>query len=441
MRRIIILSCSLAFAADLMPAEPVPAPPRAAFEAVITQAREALTSGRIREAGSFLQEACPIRTLAASPPARAGVCYHFLAVVAMKETRTEEALELLRHAADAWAAAGREYQEAWGNTQLILADLYQQRHQPALAEVAINGYLQKLAEKDQDKRPEALSRLALVYGDTGRPELGRKTARDSLSAFGSLSVPRPAEAAYAHNTLGVISLSMGKPAEAEVNLRRAVQLGMEALGEEHLDTVGYQTNLALALLAGGNADEAETLLRRARFVVERQPGASGNQLGMISAELSAVAIVHNKLAIAGEEARKALAILNRQQWPDRRATALAQVNLADVHMRANRLAEAESLLNEAIPSERKLAPNSRLLGDGIRRMAQLRVRQERWREASDLYREAIDLYDRVVGADNPAVAPLLREYADTLKHDGRPKAEIRGVEMRAKALLSFAQGR
>ena len=271
--------------------------------------------------------------------------------------------------------------------------------------------------------------------------MGRKTARDSLSAFGSLSVPRPAEAAYAHNTLGVISLSMEKPAEAEVNLRRAVQLGMEALGEEHLDTVGYQTNLALALLAGGNADEAETLLRRARFVVERQPAASGNQLGMISAELSAVAIVHNKLAIAGEEARKALAILNRQQWPDRRATALAQVNLADVHMRANRLAEAESLLNEAIPSERKLAPNSRLLGDGIRRMAQLRVRQERWREASGLYREAIDLYDRVVGADNPAVAPLLREYADRLKHDGRPKAEIHGVEMRAKALLSFAQGR
>lgn len=439
MRRIIVLICSVAFPALMLVADPVGVPPSgAAFETAITRAREALALGRIGEANSLLQEACPRGTLASVPPARAGVCYHLLAVVATKDGRADESLELLQHAAEAWAAAGREYQEAWGNTQLILADLYQQRHQSALAEVAINGYLDKLSAKEQDKRPEALSRLALVYGDTGRPELGRKTALDSLAAFAALSVPRPAEAAYAHNTLGVISLSMGKQDEAESNLRKAVQLGIEALGEQHLDTAGYQTNLALALLARGSAEEAETLLRRARYVTERQPGASGNQLGMISAELSAVAIVQNKFGIAGEEARKALDILRRQQWPDRRAIALAQVNLADVDMHANRLAEAESLLNEAIPAERVVAPNSRLLADGVRRLAQLRGLQQRWREAADLYREAIGLYDLVVGVDNPAVAPLLREYADTLKRDRRPKAEIRDIEVRAKALLSFA---
>lgn len=209
---------------------------------------------------------------------------------------------------------------------------------------------------------------------------------------------------------------MGRQDEAELHLRSAVRLGIEALGEGQLDTVGYQTNLALALLARGNADEAETLLRRARFVVERQPGASGNQLGMISAELSAVAIVHNKLAIAAEDARKALAILSRQQWPDRRAIALAQVNLADVHMRANRLVEAESLLNEAIPSERNVAPDSRLLADGVRRMAQLRVRQERWREASEgtlvlrIADNGVGLKDPSAKSDPPRIAATKPGY-------------------------------
>lgn len=183
MRRIIILSCSLAFAATLMQAEPVVAPPLTTFEMAITRARESLSAGRISEAGSTLQEACPVSTLAAHPPARAGVCYHFLAVVAMKETRTEDSVDLLRRAADAWRAAGQEHREAWGNTQLILADLYQQRHQPALAEVAINSYLRKVPVTAQDKKPEALSRLALVYGDTGRAELGRTTAMDALTAL------------------------------------------------------------------------------------------------------------------------------------------------------------------------------------------------------------------------------------------------------------------
>ena len=182
---------------------------------------------------------------------------------------------------------------------------------------------------------------------------------------------------------------------------------------------------------------SEMLLRRARYSLERQAGASENQLAMVCAELSAVAVMRNKLALASVESKKALEILGRQIYADPRAIALAQVNLADVELHANRLREAEDLLNAALLSERRVAPDTRLLADGLRRMAQLRTKQQRWHEATELYREAIRIYDRVIGAENPAVVPLLREYAETLKREGGQKAEIRTTEDRAKTILGF----
>ena len=430
--------CHLAFMAARSFGEPVAVTPQPAFDAEVLRVREALAAGKISEANAGLQAVCALNSLPVYPAARAGTCYHFLGLTAMKDSRIDEAPGLFQRAAEAWRAAGPEYKETWGNTQLIIADLFQRQHRPAKATEAINRYLTELSRAEQSQRPEALSRLALAYADLGRRSLARATIQESLAGFEALSEPRPAEAAYARNTLGVVSLSMGRQEEAEANLRRAVELATQALGEGHLDTVGYQTNLALALLSRGDTDGAEILLRRARYVVEKQPGASGNQLGMICAELSAIAVIRNKLAVAGEEARKALDMLSHQKWPDQRAIALAQVNLADVHMHANRLAEAENLLNQAIPAERANSPDSRLLADGIRRVAQLRAQQQRWKEAAEAYREAIEIYDHVVGTGNPAVASLLREYAETLKREGGPKTEIREVESRAKALLSFA---
>jgi tetratricopeptide (TPR) repeat protein len=231
---------------------------------------------------------------------------------------------------------------------------------------------------------------------------------------------------------------MGFQKEAEASLRLAEQISVAELGEMNMETAGYQTNLALALLSRGEVEGAENLLRRAKFVVESTGGTPGNELAMIEAELSAVALTRKKLGTAADEAKKALEIFSRQKFPDARGVALAQVSLADVHLRANQLSEAEQYLALAIPNERRNAPQSRLLADGLRRLAQLRALQGRYKESQEIYREVISLYELRVGAQHPAMVPLLREYADTLKRDGAPKAEIRGVESRAKSIGSPA---
>ena len=141
--------------------------------------------------------------------------------------------------------AGQESKETWGTRQLIMADLFQEKPQPAQAEEALKRYLKEVSPAEPSKRSEALSRLALAHADLGRPAVARWRVMKSLAEFEALQEPRPAEAACARNKLGVVSLNLGLQQEAEASLRHAVELATKALGEGHLDTVGYQTNLAL----------------------------------------------------------------------------------------------------------------------------------------------------------------------------------------------------
>ena len=55
----------------------------------------------------------------------------------------------------------------------------------------------------------------------------------------------------------------------------------------------------------------------------------------------------------------------------------------------------EAILPGAIATERQLVPDTRLLADGLRRLACNCARQQHsWQAAQDLYREAIDIYER-----------------------------------------------
>lgn len=234
----------------------------------------------------------------------------------------------------------------------------------------------------------------------------------------------------------MLQLSFGMQRESEANLRRAVSLAVASVGEDHPETASYQTNLALALIVVGQFDRATSLLRRARLTLENRHLA-GTQLGLVLAELSAAAAGENKLGIAEEFGRQALAVMSRQKDANPTALALARVNLADIYLKGRRLEDANKILPEAVATERQLVPGTRLLADGLRRLAELRALQHSWREAQDLYREAIAIYERQVGPANPVLAPVLRGYAEALKRDGGSRADVRTLEARAKAVSSL----
>jgi hypothetical protein len=76
----------------------------------------------------------------------------------------------------------------------------------------------------------------------------------------------------------------------------------------------------------------------------------------------------------------------------------------------------------------------RILADGIRRLGELRALEHNWSEAQTLYSEALEIYGSTIGSNHPGMAPVLLEYADVLRHCGAPKAEVKNIEARARAI-------
>jgi tetratricopeptide (TPR) repeat protein len=411
------------------------------FDSLLNQGRAAYDAADINTAAKFYEQACNAETMKAYVPARVAFCHHQLATIDSARNHDNDAERHYLLAIESWKPAGAPYATSWCVTLLNLGDLYRRQRRLPEAERMLRQAADIAKTYEQQKpelHPESLSRLGVIYLEMSRIEQALGVLKDAVQRFATLKPAVPAEAAYAWNGLGMVQLGSGLEAEGEASLRRAVALATPVLGEDHPETAAYQTNLALALIVQGQFDRATTLLHRAKSVLETRSGPTDAGLGLVLAELSASASGQKKFGMAEEYAQQSLAILKRQPQSNPTAIALASVNLADVYLKSRRLDEAERLLTPAIATERQLVPGTRLLADGLRRLADLRAQQHYWQAAQDLYRESIGIYERRLGANSPVLAPALRGYADARRHAGASKAEVRVLESRAKAVSGSA---
>ena len=369
-----------------------------------------------------------------------GSCEHHLAIVSEARGDLVQAETRLLKALAAWEKAGREFLPSYAMTAMDLGEVYRKEHRPADAERYLLRALdlaREVSEAYPQIYPEALSRLGGAYAAADNATKGKQLVAEGIDAFRRLSQPQPAEEARAFNTLGIVDLLESHETQAITHLGEAVQLSVGAIGENHPDTAAYQSDLALAYIRARQFDRAEPLLNRARFVLESQPVPNRLRLGTIMAELSMVACAHNKLAQAEEFGDRATAILGTLPEQDHAAGLLARVNIAASFLAQHRLAPAERILPATVEAERQIAPDSCLLADGLRILALLRAQQHSWREALDMYRESLDIYEREMGPGSPAIVPLLRDYADAVRHSGGSKTEAKRIDARARAISGY----
>ena len=404
------------------------------FDTLMKQGRAAWENADIELASAKYQMACTAEKLKAYPPERVASCEHHLATISSARDNMPEAERHFLLAVESWKAAGPRALTLQAVSLMNLGELYRRFHRMDDAERALTQALE-IVGKFEDQpglMGETLSRIGFLYQETGRSVLALKTLREAVARFEESKTPSPTEQAYAINGLGMTELALGYQKDAEEHLEKAVQLSMTSQGPDHPETAGYQTNLALAFVLTGQFSRATPLLRRARQVTEARGGANSVQMGLILAEMSAIDSAQGKLSLAEEHAVQALRILSASKNANPAAVALAQVNLADVYLHGRRLEEANRILPDAVSVERRIAPDSRLLADGLRRLADLRALQHSWKEAQDLYGEAITIYERHLGPSNPVLAPALRGYAEALKREGGSKEAIRSLQARAK---------
>lgn len=246
--------------------------------------------------------------------------------------------------------------------------------------------------------------------------------------------PAGEDLARSRNALGMQQLRAGDYKSGESNLRAAVSLASASLGESHPDTAFYESNLAIALSIEGQYGRAEVLLNRARFIVENTAPLDNSRLGAILAELATAETAQRQFGRAEADAEQSLAILSRGREPSGQEIAVEKVLLGTIYLSERKIAEAGSILPDAVTLERRVAGDPRILADGIRRLGELRALQQNWQEAQTLYSEAIALYESTFGPSHPGIARMLLEYANVLKHTGAPRAEVKNIEARAKAI-------
>jgi tetratricopeptide (TPR) repeat protein len=424
------LSPSLAIAAAGAPGD---------FDQLIKQARAALTNFDLDSARALLGQACRPEASVSETSVRAAICESEAGAIEESASHTDAAESHYRRALSSWLQLEPGHAAYHAATLMNLGSVYRTQDRRAEAESMLTQAFELVRQTAGEERLLAVvtSRLGGFYSESGTPERGRPLLNQAIAMLRTPALSNPAELAYADNLLGMLDLRTGDYKAGESSLRDAVSVATEALGESHPDTAIYESNLAMALHGEGRYDQAELLLNRARYIVESKLPAGSFRLGSILANLSNVETALGQFARAEADGKRSLAILWRE--PESPEFAAESVILGTLYLRERKIAEAEKILPDAVALERRLAddprmPDRRNLADGIQRLGELRALQHNWREAQTLYSEAITIFESTPGPSQPGMAPVLLEYAEVLKHCGAPRAEVKNIEARARAI-------
>jgi len=418
------------------------------FDQLIKQAHVALTKLDMGSARAMLSQACESEATSGTS-ARTAVCETETGVVEEAASNGDTAELHYRRALVVWNQLGPAYASHYVATLMNLGSLYRTQRRNAEAEDMLTQAFDRVrqpvptagqATGDRDLLLAVVTgRLGIFYSESGTPERGRSLLNDAISMLRKPGLSDPAELACDLNSLGILDLRAGSYKTGELNLREAVSAATDSLGESHPDTALYDADLALALHLEGQYARAQVLLNRARHIVETRLPPGSSRLGTILANLTAVEIAQGQFARAEADGEQSLVILARRYAPETLELAAGKVMLASVYLHERKIADAEKILPSAVALERQLAvdsriPDKRALADGIRMLGELRGLQHNWHEAQTLYSEAIAIYESTLGPSHPSMAPVLLEYANVLKQCGAPKAEVKDIEARARAI-------
>lgn len=207
--------------------------------------------------------------------------------------------------------------------------------------------------------------------------------------------PRHADALH---LLGVIHLQQGDAAQAEVLIRRALEVTESAI---------FLGNLGNLLKNSGRQEEAEVAYRRA-LVLKADHADVHNNLGILLRETG-------RLHDAEAAFRRAVAITP--------AYADAQYNLGSVFYFSQRFEQAKEACGLALAADLRHANAHMLMGD-------LLFEERRLPEAESAYRQALALQPAHAGARLQLRRLLLASGRDT---EAWPLFELRADEASAKA--------
>ncbi|KAK3363512.1 hypothetical protein B0T25DRAFT_436789, partial [Lasiosphaeria hispida] len=249
---------------------------------------------------------------------------------------------------------------------------------------------------------------------------------------------RAARASLLHCVAGFFSYQ-GRWKEAEMLQVQVMEMRKKVLGDEHPDTMGSMSNLALTYQSQGRWKEAETLQVQ---VMEMRKKVLGDEHPDTMMSMNNLALTYQSQGRWKEA--ETLQVQVMEMWkkvlgdkhPD---MMMSMNNLASTYQSQGRWKEAETLQVQVMEMWKKV------LGDehpdtmmSMNNLASTYQSQGRWKEAETLQVQVMEMWKKVLGDEHPDTMGSMNNLALTYWSQGRWKEaetlQVQVMEMRKKVL-------
>jgi tetratricopeptide (TPR) repeat protein len=239
--------------------------------------------------------------------------------------------------------------------------------------------------------------------------------------------------------LGVNFIEAGRNAEAELPLKRALEINEKSLSKEHLDIADTLNGLARFYYIQTRYNEAEPLLKRALEIREKTLGKEHTLTATSSNNLGLLYHAQGKYNEAEPLLKAALNIYKQAGDPE---TAISLCNLAEHYREQGKYNEAEPLYKRSLRiSEKSFGPDHAFTAANLNGLAIIYKEKGRYSEAEPLYKRALEINKKALGPDHPIMARALNNLAEFYRAQEK-YAEAEPLYKRAIEIIesSFGKG-
>jgi serine/threonine protein kinase/Tfp pilus assembly protein PilF len=300
--------------------------------------------------------------------------------------------------------------------------------------------------KDETAKAKAVTQLlqdmlssASPYEVKGPDYTVRQLLDDFVAGLHDQLADQPEVEATVRQTVGKTYQALGLYAEAEPQLRTALDIQRRLLGDQHPNVITCRNSLAELLIHTGQHAEAEQHLRVALEAARRCWGAPHEQIATILNNLAVVLQARGAYDDAEALLRETLAIRRQLLGNEHEHVAISLNNLAVLLRIKGDYAGAEPLYREALAIRRRLLGNEHPdVANSLNNLALLLHYRGQYDEAETLYREALAILRKTLPAGHPDIANSLNSLGGLLQLrgdlDGAETLFREALAIRRKAL-------
>jgi serine/threonine protein kinase/Tfp pilus assembly protein PilF len=288
---------------------------------------------------------------------------------------------------------------------------------------------------------EVLHDLGILADAVGKPAEGESRLRRALAIEEKVLAPDDPQVARTVNSLGSTLWSQGRYREAEPLFVRALALKEQRLGPSHPDVATSAANLGVLYQSQQKYREAEPLMLRAASILSTVYGPDHRLVGDAFNNLGSLYEEQRRLPEAESAYRRALAISEKSLGQAHSDVGIVLHNLANLYRNQGKHAEAEPLYLRARAIWTKAFGGEHpYLATSAQDLATLYREKGQWQASETFYQEALGMQERLLGATHPDRARTMTEYALLLRKLGRI-GEAQALEENATRLTGTTAGR